>query len=69
VTAFLFGCVGTTVALSQIGKESGAHINPAVTMGFWLLRKLDARTALGYIVAQLVGACLGTDGGSIGWAR
>ena len=59
VTAFLFGCVGTTVALSRIGKESGAHINPAVTMGFWLLRKLDARTAMGYIVAQLVGACLG----------
>ncbi len=28
-------------------------------MGFWLMRKLDARTAVGYIVAQLLGACLG----------
>jgi aquaporin Z len=28
-------------------------------MGFWFMRKLDARAAVGYIVAQLVGACLG----------
>jgi aquaporin Z len=59
LTAFLFGSVGTAIALSRVGRESGAHINPAVTMGFWLIRKLDARAALGYIVAQLVGACLG----------
>ena len=59
VTGFLFGCVGGGIALSRVGTESGAHINPAVTMGFWLLRKLDARTAVGYIVAQLVGAGLG----------
>lgn len=59
VTGFLFGCVGGGIALSRVGTESGAHINPAVTMGFWLMRKLDARTAIGYIVAQLVGAGLG----------
>ena len=59
ITAFLFGCVGTAIALSRVGKESGAHINPAVTMGFWLMRKLDARAAAGYVVAQLVGAGLG----------
>jgi hypothetical protein len=29
--------------LSVVGKESGAHINPAVTMVFWLFRKLDGR--------------------------
>src|SRR5262245_10743098 len=59
VTGFLFGCVGSTIAVSSIGKESGAHINPAVTLGFWLMRKLDARTALGYVLAQLIGACVG----------
>jgi aquaporin Z len=59
LTAFLFGCVGAAIALSRVGTESGAHINPAVTMGFWLMRKLDARAAVGYIVAQLLGACLG----------
>jgi aquaporin Z len=34
ITGFLFGCVGASIALSSIGKESGAHINPAVTLGF-----------------------------------
>jgi aquaporin Z len=60
ITGFLFGCVGGLIALSQVGKVSGAHINPAVTLGFWLMQKLDARTALGYICAQLAGAALGS---------
>jgi aquaporin Z len=59
LTAFLFGTIGSAIALSTIGKESGAHINPAVTMSFWLMRKLESRAAIGYIVAQVVGACVG----------
>jgi aquaporin Z len=59
ITAFLFGAIGSGIALSRIGKESGAHINPAVTLGFWLMRKLDARAAVGYVIAQLLGASLG----------
>ena len=60
ITGFLFGCVGGSIALSHVGKVSGAHINPAVTLGFWLMQKLDARTALGYVCAQLAGAALGS---------
>lgn len=60
ITGFLFGCIGGSIALSQVGKVSGAHINPAVTLGFWLMQKLDARTALGYVCAQLAGAALGS---------
>jgi aquaporin Z len=59
ITAFLFGTIGGSIALSWVGKESGAHINPAVTLGFWMMRKLDLRAATGYIVAQLLGAALG----------
>jgi aquaporin Z len=59
LSALLFGSVGTAVTLSQVGKESGAHINPAVTMAFCLMGKLDARSAVVYIVAQLLGAALG----------
>ena len=59
VTGFLFGSIGAMIALSRVGKESGAHINPAVTLGFWLMQKLDTRTALGYVIAQLIGAVLG----------
>ena len=36
LTGFLFGCIGGAIALSRVGKESGAHVNPAVTLGFWL---------------------------------
>jgi aquaporin Z len=59
ITSFLFGCVGATIALSIVGKISGAHINPAVTFGFWMMRKMDAKTAACYVLAQLAGAFLG----------
>lgn len=39
-----------------IGGVSGAHVNPAVTIGAWVTRKMNWVYALGYIVAQLLGA-------------
>jgi aquaporin Z len=60
ITGFLFGTTGALIALSAIGRESGAHINPVVTIGFWLMGKLNATLAAGYIVAQLGGAVLGS---------
>jgi aquaporin Z len=60
MTGFLFGCCGAAIALSSVGKVSGAHINPAVTLGFWLMRRIDSRVALGYVLAQLAGAILGS---------
>jgi aquaporin Z len=60
ITGFLFGTTGATIALSPVGKVSGAHINPAVTLAFRLMGKLDLRTTLGYIVAQLTGAVVGS---------
>ncbi len=59
LTGFLFGCTGAAIAISPLGKLSGAHINPAVTFAFWLLRRIETRVAAGYVVAQLAGALLG----------
>src|SRR5512137_558596 len=59
ITGFFFGTTGALIALSPVGKESGAHINPVVTIGFWLFGKIELRLVCGYIVAQLTGACLG----------
>ena len=59
ITGFLFGTTGALIALSPLGKESGAHINPAVTLGFWLMGKLEARYVPGYVLAQLAGAAIG----------
>lgn len=40
----------------SIGHISGTHINPAVTIGLWSIKKISARNAVAYIVAQLAGA-------------
>jgi aquaporin Z len=34
LTGFMFGCVGCLVALSYVGKISGAHINPLLALLF-----------------------------------
>ncbi|MDB5167308.1 MAG: rane protein of unknown function [Candidatus Saccharibacteria bacterium] len=53
-----------------IGTLSGAHLNPAVTIGAWVTRKITGSRAVGYIVAQVVGAlaALGTLNAFIGGA-
>jgi len=60
LTGFLFGTVGCLVTISPVGKFSGAHINPAVTLAFWLRGKIRYDTMLGYILSQLFGATIGT---------
>ncbi len=55
-----FGIVGATllVMVIAIGKVSGSHINPAVTLGLMAARQFPAREGIAYIVAQLIGAFL-----------
>ncbi len=59
LTGFLFGSVGALIAVSPVGKVSGAHINPVVTLAFWLLGRMKVGVALGYVAAQLAGGILG----------
>ena len=42
-----------------IGRISGAHVNPAVTIAMWSIKKISPRDALGYIAAQLLGGVAG----------
>jgi glycerol uptake facilitator-like aquaporin len=39
-----------------VGRLSGAHFNPAVTLGLWSSRRIPTVQAVSYIVAQLLGA-------------
>lgn len=41
-----------------IGPISGCHINPAVTVGVLICKKMEAKYAAGYIAAQVLGAIL-----------
>ncbi|HUX13216.1 MAG TPA: aquaporin [Spirochaetia bacterium] len=59
VTGFLFGSTGALIAVSTVGKISGAHINPVVTFAFLIEGKIRARHAAGYVAAQLAGAVAG----------
>ena len=52
-----FGLTVLTGAYA-FGAISGGHFNPAVTIGLILAKRFDAKDALGYIVAQIVGAIL-----------
>ncbi len=49
---------GLTVAImvTAIGHISGGHLNPAVTVGFWVSRRLSTLQTLLYAIAQLLGA-------------
>jgi len=42
--------------IAMFGHVSGAHFNPAVTLAAWFDGRLNWMSAIGYVVAQLVGA-------------
>lgn len=53
----VFGLVVMAVVYS-LGSVSGAHINPAVTIGFWVAGRLEAKLIPQYVCAQIIGALL-----------
>jgi aquaporin Z len=55
VVPFGFG-LGLLAAIQSAGYVSGGHFNPAVTLGALLDRRIDPMNALGYVVAQVIGA-------------
>ncbi|MFF3764122.1 MIP family channel protein [Streptomyces sp. NPDC001922] len=56
--ALSFGFVLLALAYT-FGQISGCHLNPAVTLGMLMARRITPRTALEYVVAQLLGGIVG----------
>lgn len=57
-TALAFGL--SVVAMAYcIGRVSGCHINPAITIGMYVDKRIDTRDAIGYIVFQFIGGIIG----------
>src|SRR5712664_2967029 len=44
------------IMVTSLGHISGGHFNPAITIGFWVTRKLSTINTLAYWAAQLAGA-------------
>lgn len=53
--AIAFGFV-VMAMIYAIGHVSGAHLNPAVTLGFWATRRFPGHTVPWYLLAQTLGA-------------
>ena len=52
---FIFGAIVTAI-IYTIGHISGAHINPAVTIAFWVGKVFPLKKVLPYIAGQFIGA-------------
>ena len=57
-TALAFGLVIVAMAYS-IGRISGCHVNPAVSLACLLDKRMSVKDFIGYVVAQFVGGFLG----------
>ncbi len=57
-TALAFGLVLFALAYA-LGPISGCHVNPAVTIGFLAAKRLSLTDAIGYWIAQFLGATIG----------
>ena len=54
----LLAALYLAVSVYTFSSVSGAHLNPAVTLGLFSVHKISAREAIGYITSQFLGAIL-----------
>src|SRR6266853_1415920 len=59
LTGIAMGSTAIALIFSPLGKRSGAHFNPAVTLTFWRLGKVKNWDAFFYVVAQFIGGIAG----------
>lgn len=55
----LMGATAVALIYSPWGQRSGAHMNPATTLAFWFLGKVDPVDSAFYCLAQFIGGALG----------
>ena len=53
------GLTAISIVYSPWGKQSGAHLNPSLTLTFFRLGKVEAKDTFFYVVSQFVGGLAG----------
>ena len=53
--ALTFGLV-VMAMIYAVGDISGAHLNPAVTCGFWIAKRFPGKKVAPYVISQMIGA-------------
>lgn len=53
-TAAAYG-LAMAISVTALGHVSGGHFNPAITLGFWVTRRLGTLDSICYCIAQLLG--------------
>jgi len=69
LTGIAMGLTAIALIYSPWGKQSGAHLNPSVTLSFFRLGKLEPWDAIYYVVAQFIGGVLGVLVSAILWGE
>ncbi|CAF0852928.1 unnamed protein product [Brachionus calyciflorus] len=59
VSPHLSGGLGVTAAILIVGKVSGAHLNPAVSLAMFLSSRIKIKKFLAFLAAQFLGAFIG----------
>lgn len=54
----LFVMFGLIIIVLMVGGMSGSHVNPAISVGAWLTKRVSGVRALSYVIAQVLGAML-----------
>lgn len=67
VIGVLSGAVLTGLILTPLGRRSGGHMNPAVTIALWVMDAFPGRTVGPYVLAQLAGSVAGTALARAAW--
>jgi aquaporin Z len=52
--ALIFGLI-VMAMIYGVGDISGVHLNPVVTLGFWLAKRLPGKEIPGYVISKIIG--------------
>jgi aquaporin Z len=65
IAGLAMGSTAVAIIVSRFGRRSGAHLNPAITLNYFLLGKIARWDALFYVLAQFIGGIGGVWAGHL----